>query len=653
MTPFEQKIAELIEALYLRCESFAESPHWEQELVSCVHGGLSPPGCGVFAPSGKGWVPAATAGNLQGLSEKIIAEVAARGQPLYARPWWLIPLSSSRLLAVHFPPFFQGENSEYLVSAGRLLQAVFTATEERLAMARRASRRQALLEAAKDWIGIRDWDRLFREITTTATRILQCERATLFLWDKRSKTLIGRPALGVPGEELRIPDDRGVVGQVIRAGKPARADVFHHPEAIDRSVDIRLGFTTRSVLCVPLVGKKGVLGALEVLNKLSDGFSDEDEVTLTELAGFASAAVENAQEHQTLLAANMQMATQAAAEVELVGSSPAIEAIRKLIRRVADTDLAVLILGENGTGKEVVARTIHFLSSRKYYPFVPINCAAIPETLAESELFGHEKGAFTDATHTRPGKFELAGKGTLFLDEIGELTLACQAKLLRVLEDKTFVRVGGSIPLISEARILAATNQDLAGLVRAKRFREDLYYRLNVVTIELPPLRARKEDVPLLARYFLHKFCGPLRRPIPRLTPAAEAALCEYSWPGNVRELRNAMERIAYLVPGDVIDVEDLDFLWVRGNRTALSEGTSVQGKAPWADISGTLSEATRRFQRRLIENVLTESGGNLTEAARRLGLHRSNLYRKLRQLGLPIPREGTSSCRPPETASE
>jgi len=643
MADLQRKIAELIEGLCRKSDLGSDSGLWEKDLISLIERVLSPVVCGIFAGTSHGWIPVAALGNVRGVPEKLIAEAADRDCPLLEGPWWIIPLGSSRVLALELPPGFREqypENRESLLLSGRMLRTVIISVEQQLAITRRATRRQALLEAAKDWIGIRDWSRLFREIATTATQILQCERATLFLWDRRSKTLIGRPALGVPGEELRVPDDRGVVGQVLRTGRPARADALHQPEAIDRSVDARLGFTTRSVLCVPLVGKKGILGVLEVLNKFSNGFTDEDEITLSELAGFASAAVENAQEHQTLLTANMQMATQAAAEVELVGSSPAIEAIRKIIRRVANTDLAVLILGENGTGKEVVARTIHFLSDRRYYPFIPINCAAIPETLAESELFGHEKGAFTDAIQTRPGKFELAGKGTLFLDEIGELTPACQAKLLRVLEDKTFVRVGGSIPLTSEARILAATNQDLGALVREKRFREDLYYRLNVVTIELPPLRARKEDIPILARYFLQKFCGPLRRPVPRLTPAAEKALCDYSWPGNVRELRNAMERIAYLVPGEEIDVADLDFLWARGNRLGSLHEDSLDRKiSSIAEFTGNLSEATRQFQRRFIENVLTETRGNLTEAARKLGLHRSNLYRKLRQLGLPIPR--------------
>ena len=209
----------------------------------------------------------------------------------------------------------------------------------------------------------------------------------------------------------------------------------------------------------------------------------------------------------------------------LVGESPAIQAVRSTIRRVADTDLAILILGENGTGKEVVARSIHYRSRRRNEPFIAVNCAALTETLLESELFGHEKGAFTDAHEARAGKFEAASGGTLFLDEIGDMSLAGQAKLLRVLEEKNVVRVGGSREIHTDVRVLAATNQKLAELVRAKRFREDLYFRLNVVTLELPPLRERGDDVLLLAEHFLHQFCRQAGRRTPKFTAAARKRL--------------------------------------------------------------------------------------------------------------------------------
>ena len=230
---------------------------------------------------------------------------------------------------------------------------------------------------------------------------------------------------------------------------------------------------------------------------------------------------------------------------------------------MADTDLAVLILGENGTGKEVVAQMTHYHSSRRQEPFVAVNCAAITETLLESELFGHEKGAFTDAREMRQGKFELASGGTLFLDEIGDMSLGGQAKLLRVLEEKVVVRVGGSATIPTDARVLAATNQNLAELVRAKRFREDLFFRLNVVTLDLPPLRSRGDDVELLAEHFLKIFSAKARRKAAKFTAAARKRLITHLWPGNVRELRNLMERLAYLSPEDQdkIDAPDLAFI--------------------------------------------------------------------------------------------
>jgi len=306
-----------------------------------------------------------------------------------------------------------------------------------------------------------------------------------------------------------------------------------------------------------------------------------------------------------------------------------MEALRSMIRRVADTDLAVLILGENGTGKELVAQSIHYLSRRRDKPFVAVNCAGIPDTLAESELFGHEKGAFTDARETRQGKFELAAMGTLLLDEIGDLSLSGQAKLLRVLEEKVLVRVGGSTTIATDARVVAATNQNLAEMVRQKRFREDLYFRLNVVTLEIPPLRDRPQDVLLLAEHFLEDFSRRARRKLPEFTVAAKERLQKHPWPGNVRELRNLMERLAYLTTEDVIDASDLAF--------TLSPRS---GEPLFAAVDQSLSEATAQFQIEYIHRAIEQAGGSMSQAASRLGLHRSNLYRKMRQLDMTLPEE-------------
>jgi transcriptional regulator with GAF, ATPase, and Fis domain len=489
----------------------------------------------------------------------------------------------------------------------------------------RAQRLETILEITHAWRQTNSMEALLKAMAEAATELLQSDRASIFLWDRPHKELVARPALGVKGNELRIPDDTGIVGQVIHTGEPRRVGGGIGDEEIDRDVDRATGYTTRTVLCVPLLAPGGrCLGAFEVINKRRGHFTEEDENGLTELAAHAAVALQNTQEFEELLTKHQQMVEQAAQGLQLIGESPAIEALRSTVRRIADTDLAILILGDNGTGKEVVARSIHYLSRRRDQPFIAVNCAALAETLLESELFGHEKGAFTDARESRAGKFELASGGTLFLDEIGDMSLAGQAKLLRVLEDKTVVRVGGSTPIHTEVRILAATNQDLAAMVRAKRFREDLFFRLNVVSLELPPLRDRGEDVLLLADHFLQSFCRNMGRRAPKFSAAARRRLLAHTWPGNVRELRNLTERLAYLTTGDTVEVEDL---------VLIESGASDAERL--AELHGSLAEATRDFQQHYIRKTIDASRGNMSGAAKRLGLHRSNLYRKMRQLGM------------------
>jgi DNA-binding NtrC family response regulator len=313
----------------------------------------------------------------------------------------------------------------------------------------------------------------------------------------------------------------------------------------------------------------------------------------------------------------------------LIGDDPAIENVRQNAAKVAKTDLTVLVLGKNGTGKEVLARHIHFEGDRRSGPFIAVNCAALVETLLESELFGHEKGAFTDANQTRVGTFELASGGTLFLDEVGDMSPGGQAKLLRVLEEKVVVRVGGSQPIPVDVRVIAATNQPLEELIQQKRFREDLFFRLNVVKLTLPPLAQRGDDVLLLADHFLKQFCYQIGRQVPTLDVSTRHALISHAWPGNIRELRNTIERVSYLCSEDVIRAEDL----MLGGPIAGSPGSR-------AELVGTLSDATKQFQMEHISHAIDACRGNMTDAAARLGLHRSNLYRKMRQLGLPTSDE-------------
>jgi two-component system nitrogen regulation response regulator NtrX len=307
----------------------------------------------------------------------------------------------------------------------------------------------------------------------------------------------------------------------------------------------------------------------------------------------------------------------------------------------APTNGRVLIYGENGTGKELVARTVHALSRRRRGPFVEVNCAAIPEELIESELFGHARGAFTGAVAERRGKFEIADSGTIFLDEIGDMSLKTQAKVLRVLQEQVVEPVGGRSQVKVDVRVLAATNKDLPAEIRAGRFREDLYFRLNVIPIFVPPLRDRRGDIPLLAGYFMAEFAREYGRRVKTLEPSATSALQSYPWPGNVRELKNVIERLVIMVPRDAIAARDLLFLESVAVPQAIADPDEGRAEAL------QLHEARHRFEREYIRRVLADQQGNISRTAEVLGVERSNLYRKMRSLGIigirPLDREEES----------
>lgn len=548
----------------------------------------------------------------------LAADAIDRGRLAEQGGWFSMPLTEKHAALL------KADVDEAAASAfHEALNQAFSAVQEKQRQVRQIRRLEKILEITHAWGQTSCMEALLQAMAEAATELLDADRASIFLWDRANKSLVARPALGLEDDELRIPDNTGIVGQVIQTLEPRRVGSKIGADEIARNVDAETGYHTETLLCVPLISANGkCLGAFEVLNKTGGQFTDEDERGLTELAAHASVALENTKQLEELLSKHQLLVEEAAGGVQLIGESAAIEAVRSTTRRIADTDLAILILGENGTGKEVVARSIHYLSGRREQPFIAVNCAALSETLLESELFGHEKGAFTDANETRAGKFELASGGTLFLDEIGDMSLSGQAKLLRVLEDKTVVRVGGSTPIHTEVRILAATNQDLAKMVREKKFREDLFFRLNVVSLELPPLRDRGEDVLLLAEFFLQSFCRNMGRPVPALSSPAKKQLLSHRWPGNVRELRNLMERLAYLSSGDRIEAEDLAFIDTTGTGDAMS-----------FDLGSTLTAATRDFQQEYIRQMIDNTKGNMSQAAKRLGLHRSNLYRKMRQL--------------------
>jgi len=315
----------------------------------------------------------------------------------------------------------------------------------------------------------------------------------------------------------------------------------------------------------------------------------------------------------------------------IIGASDAILGVFELIRKVADTDSTVLILGESGTGKELIARAIHYNSRRRQGPLIPVNCAAIPEELLESELFGHERGAFTNAVRTRLGRFEQASGGTIFLDEIADMSPGLQVKILRVLQDRSFERIGGVKTIRADIRVIAATNQDLEELVRQGRFREDLYYRLNVIPIRVPPLRERVSDIPLLTRHFLEEFSRrqPHSRP-KRLSPAALDCLSRYSWPGNVRELENLMERLIILTETEVLDADQLPERF----RPAATAPRPAAGEWPAGGVNFTA--VVQQFERDLILQALQKSNWVKSQAAQLLHLNRTTLLEKMKRQNIP-----------------
>jgi two-component system response regulator HydG len=373
---------------------------------------------------------------------------------------------------------------------------------------------------------------------------------------------------------------------------------------------------------VPLNHEDQLLGALLIACPSHCGCDLQEVNTvglmLTQAAGVIERAILQEEEIRDL-----QNRLESKAEFGgIVGKAPQMQVIYKLIEDIAPTDASVLIEGESGTGKELVARAVHQRSPRKDQPFIVINCSAYPTTLLESELFGHEKGAFTGATRQRSGRFEQAHGGTVFLDEVGEIPLSAQIKLLRVLQTQRFERVGGEQTLDVNVRIIAATNKELLREVKNGRFREDLYYRLNVIPIHLPPLRERPNDIPLLARYFLRRFSVEQGKEIEEFSSETMRVLLDYSWPGNVRELENSIEHATVLAKGQQIEVSDLP--------TILHSATpvTVQRKQP------TMAEQ----ERELLQQALEECSWNKKEAARRLGISRNTLYVKLKKYQITRP---------------
>jgi formate hydrogenlyase transcriptional activator len=500
-------------------------------------------------------------------------------------------------------------------------------------------RESFLLEVTNALLSNLDITKLLAAIGACVRQVKAFDYASVALYDPETKMLRVHSILGAPGltplpEAVLLPVAGTPHGAVYASGKPlllkgtpAERFPFEMPRHL-------AGASIRSGCWIPLTGRGGPLGTLNVFSLQAGAFAEEDVTALGQLAGQVSVALDNALAFQRIADLNARLAREKHyLEDELlietnfndiIGNSRTLKRVLKQIETVAPTDSTVLILGETGTGKERLARAVHDLSPRRGRPFVRVNCASVPAGLLESELFGHEKGAFTGAIAQRIGRFELAHQGTLFLDEVGEIPLELQSKLLRVLQEKQFERLGNSRTMTSDVRIVAATNRDLNKLVASGQFRSDLFYRLSVFPVIVPPLRGRAEDIPLLVHFFLARFAKRMGKSVEIVPPETMQALCRYSWPGNVRELEHVVERAVILSPGPEL-------------RIPLTEFEDV-GAGNAQDTTKQTSSTLEEIERGHILNVLRETKGKIGGAggaAERLGMNRTTLNSRMQKLGI------------------
>jgi Nif-specific regulatory protein len=474
-----------------------------------------------------------------------------------------------------------------------------------------------------------DLSALLKLIVSSVTELLGCEASSLFLVDKTGEQLVLTVATGpVSGEirELRLNMGEGVVGWVAKHRKGLVVNDAQHDPRFAQSVDRATGFQTRSILAVPLLDHDQIVGVLETLNTgKAKQFEQADLELLTAFGTYAAVALRNAE----LVASIRDESQRLKGTLEeryrtLIVQSTTMKRVVDVSRKAARSDSTVLLLGESGVGKEILARSIHSWSPRAGKAFVAVNCVALSDQLLESELFGHEKGAFTGAHQQKKGLFEAAQGGTIFLDEIGDMKPTLQAKLLRVLQDREFDRVGGTQPIKVDIRVIAATNQDLKNAIAEGRFRKDLFFRLNVVTVVIPPLRERRDDIAALAQFFVDRYSHDMKRPQMKVSAEAIDALRQYDWPGNVRELANVIERAVVLANDDTIGVEDL-----------ILEPPEPEGHDKEVLMFLPFHESVDHFKRLRIQDAIAKADGNKTKAAHALRLQPTYLSRLCKQMGI------------------
>jgi Nif-specific regulatory protein len=476
------------------------------------------------------------------------------------------------------------------------------------------------LKAISSWVSsVQDLDKLLQLIIESATGVVRAEAASLLLLDPTTNTLYFKVTTGAKGEEVkefRIKIGQGIAGHVAETGHPLLIADAQQDNRWMREISDSIDYETRSMACVPLKINNNTIGVVQVINKKDNTqFTHADMAVLEEFSCLAALAIGSARNLEQVRQENQDLKKELGEKHQIIGKSIILSKVLEDAQKLSRTKTTALIQGESGTGKELLARLIHRESPRKDKPLVVLNCAALPEPLLESELFGHEKGSFTGATGRKLGKFETAHEGTLFLDEIGEMAPGIQAKLLRVLQEGVFYRVGGNTPITVDVRVLSATNKNLKKEVEEGKFREDLFYRLNVVQLNIPPLRERLEDVTFLVEHFLNVFKKETGLSGLTISEAAMDKMSRYNWPGNIRELRNAIERAVVMGNGKTILPEDLPI-------------TASLPKFAGLKVGLTLDEALNEFKKEFILLNLRHTGGNRSKAAKVMEIQRTYLSR-------------------------